>query len=39
MLNLKKEPWYAAAASRMSAARGGPDRRLDEVAAPPLAAD
>jgi hypothetical protein len=37
-LNFQNEPWYAAAAQRMTAARSN-ERSLAQVASPPLASD
>ena len=37
-INFQNEPWYAAAAQRMTAARSS-ERRLAQVASPPLASE
>jgi hypothetical protein len=37
-LNFQNEPWYAAAAQRMTAARSS-ERALAQVASPPLASE
>jgi hypothetical protein len=37
-INFENEPWYAAAAQRMSAARPT-DRQLAQVSSPPLASE